>query len=104
MKDIKSLAVLDSILDGDKLVLIDFYSDSCSDCKTMHLLLEVISKDYQSEVEVVQINVERGEEIASEFKVQKLPALFFVKERRFIEKLNGLQSLRYLRERVEVLK
>ena len=101
MHQIKSFQELDQALDKGKLVLVNFYADWCSPCKTMMPMLEFLSEDLKDQLNIFKINIESEKEIADEFKIKSVPALFFIKDRKVLERMTGLQSIRYLRNRIE---
>jgi thioredoxin len=101
MHQIKSFQELDQALDKGKLVLVNFYADWCSPCKTMMPMLEFLSEDLKGQLNIFKINIESEKEIADEFKIKSVPALFFIKDRKVLERMTGLQSIRYLRNRIE---
>ncbi|MDD6395740.1 MAG: thioredoxin domain-containing protein, partial [Firmicutes bacterium] len=45
------------VLQADKAVLADFYSDSCVPCKRMSPVLADIEDDYADNLKVVKINI-----------------------------------------------
>ena len=101
MHQIKSFQELDQILDKDKLILVDFYADWCSPCKTMMPMLEFLSGYIKEQLDIVKVNIESEKVIADEFKIKTVPALFFIKDRKVLERMTGMQSIRYLRIRIE---
>ena len=101
MHQIKSFQELDQILDKDKLILVDFYADWCSPCKTMMTMLEFLSGDIKEQLDILKVNIESEKVISDEFKIKTVPALFFIKDRKVLERMTGVQSIRYLRNRIE---
>ena len=58
------------VLNNPKPVLIDFYADWCGPCKRVAPIMESIAQEYEGEVIVYKVNVD---------KEQKLPLIFKVK-------------------------
>lgn len=65
----------DTLLDTDKIVLIDFYAEWCAPCQKMKPYLEEISKEMASTVIVVRIDVDANPILAKELKIDALPVL-----------------------------
>jgi thioredoxin len=90
----------EQLLETDKLVLVDFYSEWCAPCKKMKPYLEEISKDMADKVTVIRINADDNQELCKELKIDALPVLMLYKNnaiiwenKGFIEKADVLKHL-----------
>ncbi len=63
------------VLKSDKKVLIDFFADWCGPCRMVSPIVDQIADEYP-EYKVVKINVDAEPELASQFQVMSIPALF----------------------------
>lgn len=63
---------------GDKPAIIDFYADWCRPCKIIAPHLEELAKEYNGEIYIYKINVDKEKELASAFGIQSIPTLLFV--------------------------
>lgn len=45
------------VLNSDKLVLTDFYSDSCIPCKRLSPVLSELEREYGDSLKVVKVNI-----------------------------------------------
>ncbi|MBL0049196.1 MAG: thioredoxin [Bacteroidetes bacterium] len=95
-----SKAQFDALLDGDKLVLIDFYADWCVPCKKMKPFLEEISKEQEDKLILIRINADDNQALCKELKIDALPVLQLYKNKSllwnhqgFIEKNEILKAL-----------
>ena len=88
----------DTLLNSDKLVLIDFYAEWCDPCKKMKPYLDEISKDMAAKVSVIRINVDENKEICKELKIDGLPVLQLYKNKTLVWSNTGFI------EKVEVVK
>jgi thioredoxin 1 len=71
----------DTLLNSDKLVLIDFYADLCAPCKKMKLYLDEIAKDISDKVIVIRINADDNQQLCKELKIDALPVLQLYKNK-----------------------
>jgi thioredoxin 1 len=90
----------DTLLEGDKLVLIDFYAEWCIPCRKMAPYLDEIKNDMASKVLVIRIDADENQALAKELKVEALPVLMLFKNKSliwsnigFIEKSEVLKHL-----------
>ncbi|MDZ4758550.1 MAG: thioredoxin domain-containing protein [Bacteroidota bacterium] len=71
----------DTLLNSDKLVLIDFYADWCAPCKKMKPYLDEISKEMADKVIVIRINTDDNQQLCKELKIDALPVLQLYKNK-----------------------
>ncbi len=69
-------------------VVVDFFADWCGPCKMLGPVLEDISKDYP-DVNFVKVNVDDNEELAAEFGIMSIPAVFMLKNGKPVNKFVG---------------
>lgn len=87
----------------DKPVLLDFYADWCGPCQRLLPIVEELSKDVGDDAIIAKINVDENRELASMFKVQSIPALFFIKDGKVMDRVNGLVPKSVLKEKIDKL-
>ena len=103
MKTLESLKDYIDLVNQDKLVLLDFYADWCESCQTLMPIIEKLSKEYEGKVEIQKVNIDKNNELASQFRVRSIPSLIFIKNLEILKKINGLASERELRDVLELL-
>lgn len=63
---------------GTKPCVIDFYADWCGPCRTVAPILEELSEEYKSDLNVYKIDTEAEQELAALFGIKSIPSLLFV--------------------------
>lgn len=76
MEQLTSLNFKDKISNG--YILVDFYATWCGPCKMMHSVLEEVSTE-RSNVKIMQIDVDKAEDVAKEYGVMSIPTLILFK-------------------------
>lgn len=77
---------------NNEVLLLDFYADWCGPCQALHPTLEKVAEQMQGKASVAKINVDQNPELAGEFGVRSIPALFFVKKGKIEAKAVGMQT------------
>ena len=78
MKIIKSNEEFNSLINSDSLVVIDFFATWCGPCKMLSPVLENVS-NVLNNVEFIKVDIDQFNELASQYKVQSVPTIVFVK-------------------------
>lgn len=65
--------------DGEKAIIVDFWSPTCVPCKLIEPGLKKIALQYGSKVKVLKVNVNDSPKTSSRFLVRGLPTLLFIK-------------------------
>jgi len=103
MKTIENTTDYDNLVNQDKPILLDFYADWCGPCQALLPTVEKLSKEYEDTIEIQKVNVDQNSELAKQFEVRSIPALFFIKDAKIVDKLNGTIPENILREKLEAL-
>lgn len=92
------------ILNSEKPVLLEFYSDSCIPCKRMSPVLAELEEEY-TELKVAKLNINFGAESAQEYNVMSSPTFLFFKNGKEFDRLRGVVKKAELEKIInEVLK
>jgi thioredoxin 1 len=79
------------VLKSKKPVLTDFWAPWCAPCLMITPILEEIANEFKEKIKIGKVNVEENPQVASEYKINAIPALFIFKDGKVIERMLGLQ-------------
>jgi thioredoxin 1 len=80
------------VLKEEKLSLVDFWAPWCGPCRAIGPILEEVAAEYGERVNIVKVNVDDNPATASQYGVQSIPTLLFIKNGKVQDKQIGLAS------------
>jgi len=78
------------IIASEQLVLIDFFAEWCSPCKTMSPILEEVKISLGDRVKVLKIDVDKNQRLAAALNVQGVPTLVLYKKNELLWRQSGV--------------
>lgn len=88
------------INEAGKLVIADFYSDSCVPCKRMSPLLAETEEENPESIKLVKLNINFDGETAQKYNVTNVPTLVFFKDGAEKARLTGAVKKAQLAETI----
>lgn len=85
----------------DKLILIDFWNESCIPCKRMAPMLEEIGRKYTGKLILRKLNTDQNPITVKKFEIRGVPTLFFLKNGRILKEISGVHTKSELIEIIE---
>ena len=86
------------VLQSSQPVLRDFWAPGCAPCRMLSPIVEDVAAGHP-EIKVGKVNVDEEPELAAQFGVMGIPALFYLKEGQVVSSAVGAQP----KARVEAL-
>ncbi|SFK53589.1 thioredoxin [Porphyromonadaceae bacterium KH3CP3RA] len=96
-------ATLDSVLDTDKLVVIDFWAEWCGPCKMIGPIIEEIGEVYKDKIVVGKLNVDDNDETTGKYGIRNIPTVLFIKNGKVVDKLVGAGPKTLFTEKIDKL-
>ncbi len=64
-----------STIEGNDIVLVDFWAEWCGPCRLVAPELEKIQAEYEGKVKVVQLNIDDSPGVASKYGIMSIPTI-----------------------------
>ena len=91
------------LIQGDKLVLVDFYATWCGPCKMMHPVLEDLKKRLGDKITIVKVDVDvpANRQPVYTYHIQSVPTLMLFKQGRVLWNNSGVVQANQLQQIIE---
>jgi putative thioredoxin len=73
-----------------RLVVVDFWAPWCGPCKQLTPVLEKIISSYPDKIVLAKINIDENQQIASQLRIQSIPAVFAFKDKQVVDAFQGV--------------
>ena len=90
-----------AFINQDKPVLIDFWATWCGPCRMLAPVVEEVSTQYEGQVAVGKVDVDKCPELAKQFRVMSIPTLILFKDGKIIDQKLGFMPKSALEEMIQ---
>ena len=84
-------------------VLVDLWAEWCGPCRTLGPILEKVVAESGGRVELAKVNVDENPQVSAAFKVQSIPAVYAIRDRKVVDNFIGALPEAQVRAFVEGL-
>ncbi len=90
IEKVQAVEVDSKVLLSELPAALDFYQDSCAPCHVLEPRLERVAEEYEGQVAVYRVDIERDMSVAERFEVMSIPTVIVFRDGEDIERLDGL--------------
>lgn len=80
------------------ITLVDFYADWCGPCRMIAPHLESLSKELAGQAQIVKLDVDHAQRVASTYQVTSIPTLILFRDGQEMGRLVGVRDAKTLKE------
>ncbi|MBK9270157.1 MAG: thioredoxin [Saprospiraceae bacterium] len=88
-------------IQGDKLVLVDFFAEWCGPCKMMGPVLKELKSRMGDDVVILKIDVDKNPSASQAYRIQSVPTLMLFHNGQIVWRKSGVPSISELEKLVQ---
>ena len=93
----------ETILNSNKLIMVDFWAEWCGPCRLLKPLLHKIAWEH-SEIQLLTVDVDQNQELATEYDINSIPAVFLFKNKEIVDSFVWVMPENEILEKIEANK
>ena len=93
----------ESLRNGDKPLVVDFWATWCGPCRAIAPIIEELANEYDGKIVVGKCDVEENDDLAMEFGIRNIPTILFIKDGVVVDKHVGASTKSKLQEKFDKL-
>jgi thioredoxin 1 len=79
----------ESVIQADKLVLVDFWAEWCGPCRVIAPIVNELAEDYQNRMIVGKLDVDANPGVSVKYGIRNIPTILFFKNGEVVDKQVG---------------
>ncbi|MEC8380983.1 MAG: thioredoxin [Myxococcota bacterium] len=78
------------VLQSNTPIVVDFWAAWCPPCKKITPMLEQASVDYEGRLQIVKVDCDQDQKLASEYNIRNIPALILFNNGKEVKRRGGV--------------
>ena len=96
-------ANFNELLNSGKPLVIDFWAEWCGPCRMVAPIIEELAEEYGDRVLIGKMDVDKNDEVCSQFGIRNIPTILFFKNGQWVDKQVGAAQKAALAAKIDAL-
>ena len=93
----------ESLKNGDKPLVVDFWATWCGPCRMVGPIISQLVEEYDGRIVVGKCDVEEADDVAAEMGIRNIPTIMFFKHGQLVDKFVGATTKAKLQEKFDAM-
>ncbi|HWR01818.1 MAG TPA: thioredoxin [Chlorobaculum sp.] len=90
-----------SILESDKVALVDFWASWCGPCMMLGPVIEELAGEYEGKAIVAKLNVDENPGTASQYGIRSIPTMLIIKNGQVVDQMVGAMPKNMIAKKID---
>jgi thioredoxin 2 len=91
----------EEVLQSRLPVLVDVWAPWCGPCRMLAPVIEEVAQEFAGRLKVAKVNSDENRQIASQYQIQGIPTLLFLKNGKLVDRIVGVVPKPHLVSKIQ---
>ena len=93
----------ESLKNGDKPFVVDFWATWCGPCKRLGPIIEELAAEYDGKAVIGKCDIEENDDLTDMFGIMNVPTVVFLKDGKEVDRVVGLAMKNVYQDKLNAL-